>query len=99
MKKVNKKLLQVAAGAVMVAGVSTVSTQSLAAPKCAVEKCYGIVNKAKNECGSPKHACAGQAKTSGNGQEWMLVMKGSCNSIQGGSTKPFDGNNKVTKTN
>ena len=59
-----------------------------AGSNCPVEKCYGIVKKAKNDCGTPKHACAAQATQNSDPQEWMYVMKGNCKSIVGGSLKP-----------
>lgn len=81
--------------AVMVAalslGVVGIATQSLAKSNCPVEKCYGIVKKTKNDCGTPKHACAAQSKVSGSKNEWMFVMKGNCDRIVGGSLKPATG--------
>ncbi len=52
------------------------------------EKCYGIVKKLKNDCGTKEHACAGQAKRDGMGDEWIFLPPGACQKIVGGSTKP-----------
>lgn len=54
------------------------------------EKCYGIVKKAKNDCGTKAHACAGQSSKDGARNEWVYVMKGNCNKIVGGHLKPSD---------
>jgi uncharacterized membrane protein len=48
------------------------------------EKCAGIAKAGKNDCGTGKHACAGQAKADG-GEEWVYVPKGTCEKIAGGT--------------
>lgn len=53
-----------------------------------VEKCYGIAKAKMNDCGTAKHNCAGIAKTDGDPQEWIYVLKGYCNRIKGGSLTP-----------
>ncbi len=76
---------------IAVVGAGLVTGTALAAkdkPKGKVEKCYGISKAKMNDCGTPKHACAGQAKTNGNSSEWIYVLKGNCNRIVGGSLKP-----------
>ena len=82
------KVTQVVMVAALSAGIAGVATHADAKSKCPVEKCYGIVKKAKNDCGTPKHACAAQAKSNGNPSEWMFVMKGNCERIVGGSLTP-----------
>ena len=52
-----------------------------------MEKCYGVAKAKMNDCGTPKHSCAGQAKTDGDKTEWIYLPKGSCGKIVGGSTK------------
>lgn len=82
------RAISAAAMASMIGAGLVLSTDAAASEKPAVEKCYGIVKAHKNDCGSPKHACAAQAKTDGSPQEWMFVMKGNCDRIVGGSLKP-----------
>ena len=53
-------------------------------PSFKAEKCYGIAKAGKNDCGTGKHGCAGQAKADG-GDEWVYVPKGTCEKIVGGS--------------
>ena len=84
----SKKIIQTIITTTVAVGVVALSTQTMAKQKCAVEKCYGIVKKAKNDCGTAKHACAAQAKTSADPNDWIFVMKGNCNRIVGGSLKP-----------
>ena len=68
------------------AGVAT-ATNSAIAGSSKMEKCYGVVKKGKNDCGTPKHACAAQAKKNNDSAEWVFLPKGSCNKLTGGTTK------------
>jgi len=57
------------------------------------EKCAGIAQAGKNDCGAldGSHACASQAKTDGSAHEWVYVPEGTCDKIVGGTvaaTKP-----------
>lgn len=54
----------------------------------AMEKCYGVVKAGKNDCAANGHACAGQAKTDRDGNEWISLPAGTCDRLIGGSTKP-----------
>jgi uncharacterized membrane protein len=50
------------------------------------EKCYGIAKAGKNDCkAGPGTSCAGSSTTDSQGNAWMLVLKGSCEKIVGGS--------------
>ncbi len=67
----------------------TVATgAAVAGEKKAKEKCYGIVAKGMNDCGTSTHSCAGQAKVDNHPEEWVYVAKGLCKRIAGGKTKP-----------
>ncbi len=81
-----KKIAKAVMITVLSAGIAGVATQSVAAPK--MQKCYGVVKAGKNDCGTPKHACAAQATKSGNPQEWIYLLKGTCTKLVGGSLKP-----------
>jgi uncharacterized membrane protein len=50
------------------------------------EKCYGIAKAAKNDCASKNggNSCAGQ--TTRDGQGFLVVPKGLCEKVVGGST-------------
>lgn len=81
--------------AVMVAVVGTSIAVAATPPASAAshnkknaEKCYGIVKAKMNDCGTPQHACAGQAKTNSDPHEWIYVLKGNCKRIVGGNSKP-----------
>lgn len=59
-----------------------------AADKPEMEKCYGVSKAGKNDCGANGHSCAGQAKKDGDPKEWLLLPKGTCERIVGGTTTP-----------
>ncbi|MES9993218.1 MAG: DUF2282 domain-containing protein [Candidatus Thiodiazotropha sp.] len=50
------------------------------------EKCYGVAKAGKNDCAAgPGTSCAGTSTVDAQGNAWMLVLKGTCNKIVGGS--------------
>ncbi|QEY32704.1 DUF2282 domain-containing protein [Synechococcus sp. RSCCF101] len=60
--------------------------ESLAA-KAGMEKCAGIARAGMNDCGTSTHSCAGEAKVSGDPEEWVYVPTGTCKKIVGGTLK------------
>ena len=70
-----------------ISGVLALGTTQVAMAKGSMEKCYGIAKKQMNDCGTAKHACAGQSKKDGDPTEWLLLPKGTCEKIVGGSTE------------
>jgi len=59
------------------------------APMGDQEKCYGISKGGQNDCGTAKHACAGQgAKADNDPTEWKYVAKGSCEKMGGKPMAP-----------
>lgn len=55
-----------------------------AAGKPGMEKCAGIVKAGKNDCGTSKHDCAGNARVDKDPEEWVYVPVGTCDKIVGG---------------
>lgn len=51
------------------------------------ERCYGVVRAGKNDCGTARHACAGQALRDRDPQEWLMLPAGTCLRIAGGQLK------------
>jgi len=49
------------------------------------EKCAGIAAAGKNDCGTAVSACAGTAKQDRDAHSWVLVPKGTCSKIAGGT--------------
>ena len=60
-----------------------------ATPKAGQEKCYGIAKAGQNDCGTAKHACAGEgAKTDNDPTEWKYVNKGERDKMGGKAAAP-----------
>ncbi|RMB08937.1 DUF2282 domain-containing protein [Eilatimonas milleporae] len=67
--------------------MTMVAGEAAAADKKKMEKCYGIVAKGQNDCGTSTHSCAGQASVDNHKEEWIYVPAGLCEKIAGGSTQ------------
>ncbi|PVV08820.1 MAG: hypothetical protein B6D72_15695 [gamma proteobacterium symbiont of Ctena orbiculata] len=53
------------------------------------EKYYGVAKAGKNDCAAgPGTSCAGTSTVDAQGNAWMLVLKGTCDKIVGGSLDP-----------
>ena len=83
--KFNKSVISI----VLTALVSTTLLFSSAATagKPGMEKCLGVSKAGMNDCGTAKHACAGQAKVDNDPEEWVYVPKGTCEKMAGGTVK------------
>jgi len=88
MKRTNlmstKSLVNGALASVIALGLTATAPNALAA-KAGFEKCAGIVKAGKNDCGTSKHSCAGQAAKDGMTEEWLYVPNGTCSKIIGAS--------------
>ena len=71
-----------------VGSLLTLGTATVSAEDAAKEKCYGVAEAGKNDCGTAKHSCAGQAKTDKAADEWKYVPKGECEKLGGKLVKP-----------
>lgn len=49
------------------------------------EKCYGIVKSGKNDCKTLTSACAGHSTADAQKDAFIVVPKGTCDRIVGGS--------------
>ncbi|WP_162045329.1 BufA1 family periplasmic bufferin-type metallophore [Vibrio taketomensis] len=60
-----------------------------AAPAVAAEKekCYGVSKAGKNDCATKTSSCAGTAKEDGQKDAFVVVPKGLCDKLVGGSTQ------------
>ena len=78
--------------AATVAGIMATTVVSLPIAYAAdkLDKCYGIAVAGKNDCASANgsHSCQGQSTKDGDPNEWIYVLKGSCEKIVGGTTTP-----------
>jgi uncharacterized membrane protein len=82
--------------ATMAVGLLATSSSAMAG-KPGMEKCMGIAKKGMNDCGTSKHACAGQSSVDSDAEEWIYVPVGVCEKIVGGKVKPEKKKNKENK--
>ncbi len=73
--------------ALAIAGATTVDAKEGAEK----EKCYGVVKASHNDCAnaSKTHSCMAQATVDGDGGEFIVMPKGVCEKLVGGSTAPM----------
>ncbi len=50
-----------------------------------LEKCYGVAAKARNDCAAGVHSCAGQSTMDRDPASFVLLPKGDCGKIAGGT--------------
>ncbi|MBL1278415.1 MAG: DUF2282 domain-containing protein [Ectothiorhodospiraceae bacterium] len=69
-----------------------VSALAISAPaeagKKDLEKCYGVVKAGQNDCQTSNSACAGTSEVDAKPTAFLVLPKGSCEKIVGGSVKP-----------
>ncbi len=82
----NVSTANAALAGIIALGLTAASGQALAG-KPGMEKCTGIVKTGMNDCGTSKHACAGQAKLDNDAEEWIYIPEGTCAKITGGVVK------------
>lgn len=91
----SKKIVIAALGAVVAIGLSAQATaadtkmdmKNFKMPK-GMEKCFGVAKAGKNDCAAGKESCAGSSKVDGDKSAWLMLPKGTCDRIVGGSTEP-----------
>ncbi|MCT4366684.1 MULTISPECIES: DUF2282 domain-containing protein [unclassified Synechococcus] len=79
--------MNAALSGVLALGLVGATAGEALAGKAGMEKCAGIAKAGMNDCGTSKHSCAGEAKVSGDPEEWVYVPKGTCKKIVGGTIK------------
>jgi uncharacterized membrane protein len=72
------------ASAVAVAGVMA-SSDAHAAGK---EKCYGVAKAGQNDCQTATSSCAGTSRVDNQKDAFIVVPKGLCAKLAGGSETP-----------
>ena len=80
--------MRTAIASLLALSVVAATTTVQAADKPNMEKCFGIAKAGKNDCASKgaTHACAGQSTKEADKGSFLMVPKGSCEKIVGGST-------------
>lgn len=65
-----------------------ITPSTVIAAETKMEKCYGIVKAGMNDCPTVGGSCAGSALRDNQPDAFILLPKGTCNKIVGGSLTP-----------
>ena len=84
MKKANLAIATAVTGLLALGGTALTATEAHAASK---EKCYGVAKAGKNDCATKTSSCAGTAKEDNQSDAFVVVPKGLCGKLSGGSTQ------------
>ncbi|BCL71600.1 conserved hypothetical protein [Vibrio nigripulchritudo MADA3029] len=82
MKKSNLAVTAAVTGLLAIAGTTLTATSAVAAEK---EKCYGVAKAGKNDCATKTSSCAGTSKEDFQKDAFIVVPKGLCDRLAGGS--------------
>lgn len=85
--KSNKSIVNSALVGLLAIGLMG-ATQSAVAGKKDKEKCYGIVKAGQNDCQTSNSSCAGTSEVDNKPTAFLVVPKGTCEKITGGTLKP-----------
>ncbi len=84
------KLIQTAiASIITLTATNALTTSAYAEDAKNLEKCYGIVKAGMNDCATAKSSCAGSSTKDKQKDAYLLLPKGACDKIVGGSLKPI----------
>ncbi|MDN3679621.1 DUF2282 domain-containing protein [Vibrio tapetis] len=83
MKKSNLAVTAAITGLLALGGTALTATSAVAAEK---EKCYGVSKAGKNDCATKSSSCAGTAKEDFQKDAFVVMPKGLCGKLAGGST-------------
>ena len=87
MSMTKRATLSVLAAAAIGSAIAMTNT-ALAQAKDEKEKCYGVSRAGKNDCQTPTSSCAGTSKKDAEARAFLLVPKGTCEKLVGGSVSP-----------
>lgn len=76
--------------AILTASIAASSSNSIAAEKSKppeTEKCFGVVKKGLNDCAGNDHPCQTQSTKDNDPNEFIYLLKGTCQRLVGGETK------------
>ena len=84
MKKSNLAVTAAVTGLIALSGTMLTAAPAVAGEK---EKCYGVSKAGKNDCATKTTSCAGSAKEDNQKDAFVVVPKGLCDRLTGGSTQ------------
>jgi uncharacterized membrane protein len=80
-----KTLNKVLSIATLTAMATSFAIMPASAEDAGKEKCYGVAKAGKNDCASGKISCAGSSKVDSDGAAFVVLPKGACERLAGGS--------------
>lgn len=83
--KTQKALIAATISGAIALGTLTLSNALLADEK---EKCYGVAKAGHNDCQTANSSCAGTSTADDQGDAFVLLPKGLCDKLTGGSMEP-----------
>ncbi len=83
MKNTNLAIAAAVTGLIALSGTMLTPGSAVAAEK---EKCYGVAKAGKNDCATKTSSCAGTSKQDKQKDAFVVVPKGLCDKLAGGST-------------
>ncbi|WP_275723344.1 DUF2282 domain-containing protein [Vibrio furnissii] len=83
MKQSNLAVTAAITGLLAMGGTLLIAAPAAAAEK---EKCYGVAKAGKNDCATKSSSCAGTSKMDHQKDAFVVVPKGLCDKLAGGST-------------
>lgn len=86
--KDTKVVINTVIASILALGTLATAGTSLAANTQDMEKCYGIAKAGQNDCATGSAGCAGSSKKDAQGDAFLLLPKGTCDKIVGGSKQP-----------
>ena len=81
MNNINKLLAMTTATAMLASAM----VMPVSANDDTKEKCFGVAKAGKNDCASGNVSCAGSSKVNSDGKAVIVVPKGLCERLVGGS--------------
>ncbi len=83
--KTQKALIAATISGALALGTLSLSTTVNAGDK---EKCYGVAKAGKNDCATANSSCAGTSTMDDQKDAFIMVPKGLCERLTGGSSEP-----------
>ncbi|XAW89606.1 DUF2282 domain-containing protein [Vibrio sp. CDRSL-10 TSBA] len=83
MSKSNLAVTAAITGLLAMGGTLLSATPAMAAEK---EKCYGVAKAGHNDCATKSSSCAGTSKMDHQKDAFVVMPKGLCDKLAGGST-------------
>jgi uncharacterized membrane protein len=86
MEYINKLVKSAIASVLAAAAANAIAAPVTAITDQNLEKCYGVAKAGQNDCQTSTHSCAGTVMKDRQLDAFVLVPKGTCEKLAGGTT-------------